>query len=190
MSALATLELNKAHWPVTVLGPGRRSDFGCRGAGSAAAVACRRTPGLRSSKTIAVHDLLARCKHRRGGGSRRDHDQRRRALPAAGRVAGAARRIARVAAHGKARFRPAVLQRLPLEDVERKHAKLLALLDAVIPEPYVDHLPQGNVWRALRNQPLVPLSERGHARYAGHIDAASRASGKRCRRPSRAAVSG
>ena len=24
MTAAATLELNKAHWPVTVLGPGRR----------------------------------------------------------------------------------------------------------------------------------------------------------------------
>ena len=57
--------------------------------------------------------------------------------------------------------------------MERKHAKLLALLDAVIPEPYVDHLPQGRVWRGSSNQPLVPLSERGRARYADHVDAAS-----------------
>jgi len=49
----------------------------------------------------------------------------------------------------------------------------------VIPEPYVDHLPQGNVWRGSSNQPLVPLSERGRARYADYVGAANDAAGKR-----------
>ena len=67
----------------------------------------------------------------------------------------------------------------PLKTLERRHAKLLARLDAVIPEPYADGLPLGNVWRGSANQPLVPLTERGRARYAEHVDAAPATGGKR-----------
>jgi anaerobic ribonucleoside-triphosphate reductase activating protein len=66
-----------------------------------------------------------------------------------------------------------------LKVLERRHTKLLALLDAIIPEPYVDGLPQGNVWRGSSNQPLVPLSERGRARYAAFVDKSTTDSGKR-----------
>ena len=67
----------------------------------------------------------------------------------------------------------------PLKTLKRKHAALLAQLDAVIPEPYADNLPLTNVWRGSCNQPLVALSDRGRARYAPHLDAHAPAEGKR-----------
>ena len=41
-------------------------------------------------------------------------------------------------------------------------------------------MPTGPVlWRGSSNQPLVPLTERGRARYADHVAATSEAAGKR-----------
>ena len=117
-------------------------------------------------KTIAVRDLLAWCRKVAGnaldgvtisGGEPFEQPAGLRAL-LAGLLAW--RRAADLD------FDILCYSGYPLRTLERKHAKLLALLDAVIPEPYVDDLPQGNVWRGSRNQPLVPLSERGRARYA------------------------
>ncbi|GAB1392093.1 4Fe-4S cluster-binding domain-containing protein [Rhodocyclaceae bacterium] len=54
----------------------------------------------------------------------------------------------------------------PLKTLEKQHAKLLAKLDAVIPEPYADGRPLGHLWRGSDNQTLVPLSARGKTRYA------------------------
>ena len=67
----------------------------------------------------------------------------------------------------------------PLSTLQRRHPALLARLDAIIPEPYVDAKPGTRVWRGSDNQPLVPLSERGRARYATHVDAAAEAAGRR-----------
>ena len=180
MSALATLQLNKAHWPVTVLGPGRRlglwvqgCTIGCRGCVS------QDTWPSDPAKTIAVHDLLAWCKRVAAEGldgitiSGGEPFQQPEGLRALLEGLHVWRRTA------KLDFDLLCYSGYPLKTLERKHAKLLALLDAVIPEPYVDHLPQGNVWRGSSNQPLVPLSERGHARYARHIEASSDATGKR-----------
>jgi anaerobic ribonucleoside-triphosphate reductase activating protein len=184
MSAAVTLQLNKAHWPVTVLGPGRRiglwvqgCTIGCRGCVS------QDTWPSDATKTIAVRDLLAWCKRVAGdeldgvtisGGEPFQQPLGLRAL-----LDGlhAWRRTA------KLDFDVLCYSGYPLSTLRRKHAKLLALLDAVIPEPYVDRLPQGHVWRGSSNQPLVPLSERGRARYAAHVEAgsdlANEAGGKR-----------
>lgn len=49
--------------------------------------------------------------------------------------------------------------------VLRDHADVLALLDAVIPEPYVASLAPGQVWRGSSNQPLMLLTELAEQRY-------------------------
>jgi anaerobic ribonucleoside-triphosphate reductase activating protein len=176
----ATLQLNKAHWPVTVLGPGRRIGLWVQGC----AIHCRgcvsqdtwpRDP----SKTIAVQDILAWCRRVTGdtldgvtisGGEPFEQPSGLRAL-----LAGL---------HGWRRatgldFDILCYSGYPLKTLEREHGKLLALLDAIIPEPYADGLPQGNVWRGSRNQPLVPLSERGRVRFERYVDAEADAGGKR-----------
>ncbi len=180
MSAGVTLQLNKAHWPVTVLGPGRRiglwmqgCTIGCRGCVS------QDTWPSDASKTIAVRDLLAWCKRAAGAEldgvtiSGGEPFQQPLALRALLEGLHAWRRAANLD------FDILCYSGYPLPTLERKHAKLVALLDAVIPEPFVDRLPQGNVWRGSSNQPLVPLSARGRERYADYVEAASDAGGKR-----------
>jgi anaerobic ribonucleoside-triphosphate reductase activating protein len=169
---VATLQLNKAHWPVTVLGPGRRIGLWLQGC----SIHC---PGCVSqdtwpsdaSKTIAVSDLVAWCRKVAAGGfdgitiSGGEPFEQPEGLAALLRALVAWRR-----AEGLD-FDLLCYSGLPLRLLQAKHAKLLALLDAIIPEPYVDSLPQGKVWRGSSNQPLVALSERGRARYGSYVDA-------------------
>ncbi len=58
----------------------------------------------------------------------------------------------------------------PLKTLQQKHAALLALLDAVIPEPFVDSLEPTGVWRGSSNQSLVPLSTLGNQRFGEYVD--------------------
>jgi anaerobic ribonucleoside-triphosphate reductase activating protein len=67
----------------------------------------------------------------------------------------------------------------PLKTLQKHHAKLLARLDAVIPEPYAAGRPLGALWRGSDNQTLVPLSARGEARYADWLAAPQLPEGKR-----------
>ena len=144
--------------------PAGASGSGCRAARSTVRAACRRTRGRATpTKTIAVRDLLAWCRQGLGERARRRHHQRRRAVRAAGRAARAARRPRRVAAHAQARLRHPLLQRHAAAHAREEARGLLALLDAIIPEPYVNDLPQGNVWRGSRNQPLVAAARRAAA---------------------------
>jgi len=166
------IELNKAHWPVTVLGPGRRIGLWLQGC----SIHC---PGCVSqdtwpadpSKRIAIPDLLAWCRKVSAGapdgvtisgGEPFDQPQ------------GLAALLGSLVAWRREKaldFDILCYSGYPLRKLEKEHARILALLDAIIPEPYVDTLPQGNVWRGSHNQPLVPLSTRGKARYASFVDA-------------------
>jgi anaerobic ribonucleoside-triphosphate reductase activating protein len=55
--------------------------------------------------------------------------------------------------------------------LERDFPAILARLDALIPEPYVDRLPLGRPWRGSANQTLIPLSALGRERYTEFVDA-------------------
>jgi anaerobic ribonucleoside-triphosphate reductase activating protein len=176
----ATLQINKAHYPVTVLGPGRRIGLWLQG--------CRiRCKGCVSQDTwasdprraVKVGDLVAWCRKTAvdgldgitiSGGEPFDQP-----LGLATLLDGliAWRREAGLD------FDLLCYSGYPMKTLERKHAGLLRRLDAVIPEPYVDGLPLGKVWRGSSNQSLVPLSERGQARYRDHIDEAVADQGKR-----------
>jgi anaerobic ribonucleoside-triphosphate reductase activating protein len=66
----------------------------------------------------------------------------------------------------------------PLRTLEAKHGAILKLLDAVIPEPYIESAPPTAVWCGSANQRIVPLSERGRAVYADFVDYPVAAHGK------------
>lgn len=167
-----TIELNKAHWPVTVLGPGRRIGLWLQGC----SIHC---PGCVSqdtwpadaSKRIAIADLLAWCRKVSAGapegitisgGEPFDQPDALAALLAA---------LVAWRREKQLDFDILCYSGYPLRKLQKAHAKILALLDAIIPEPYVDTLPEGKLWRGSTNQSLVPLSARGRVRYAAHIDA-------------------
>jgi anaerobic ribonucleoside-triphosphate reductase activating protein len=175
-----TIEINKAHWPVTVLGPGRRIGIWVQGC----SIHC---PGCVSqdtwprdkAKAIPVRDLLAWCRKASAGAldgvtiSGGEPFEQPKALRALLDGLAAWRREAHLD------FDILCYSGMPQRRLAKDHPDLLARLDAVIPEPYVNDLPQGNVWRGSSNQPLVPLSARGHARYGAHVGEAAAVHGKR-----------
>src|SRR3954462_8149149 len=126
----ATLELNKAHWPVTVLGPGRRvglwvqgCTLHCRGCVS------QDTWPKDSTKRIAVAELVAWCKRVTegkldgvtiSGGEPFEQPAGLQALLAA---------LHRWRDDAALDFDILCYSGYPLKTLERKHAALLALLD-------------------------------------------------------------
>lgn len=176
----ATLQINKAHWPVTVLGPGRRIGLWVQGC----TIHC---PGCVSqdtwaadpAKTMSVTDIVAWC--------RKVTDNKLDGVTISGgepfeQPAGLAALLHALRAwrrEANLDFDILCYSGFPLKTLKRKHAGVLALLDAIIPEPYVDNLPLTGVWRGSSNQPLVALSDRGRARYAAFFDASAPAQGKR-----------
>lgn len=174
------IAVNKAHFPVTVLGPGRRIGIWLQGCSI-------RCPGCLSQDTwaedpgrrMSVARLLAWCREvaRAGfegitisGGEPFDQPQALAALLAAldhwRQSAGLDFDILCYSGH-------------PLARLQKRHGKLLARLDALIPEPYVDTLPLSHLWRGSQNQPLIALSARGERVYRDFLDAPAAAFGKR-----------
>jgi len=164
--------LNKAHFPVTVLGPGRRIGLWLQGC----TIRCKGcvsqdTWPVDPAKALPVKSLLDWCKRvaKEGldgvtisGGEPFDQPKALAAL-----LDGL---IAWRSASGLD-FDLLCYSGYPLKALEKKHAQLLARLDALIPEPYADGRPLGALWRGSDNQTLVPLSVRGRARYADSVAA-------------------
>ena len=166
------IQLNKAHYPVTALGPGRRIGIWMQGC----SIHC---PGCVSldtwkpdrSKAMEVDELLAWCRRVSGG------------VPEGVTISGGEpfdqpRPLAQLLA-GLLRWRKSLDQPFDilcysgyrLEKLKKDHAGLLERIDALICDPYVDGLPTERWWRGSDNQRLVPLSPLGETRYAQYIDA-------------------
>ena len=167
------IRLNKAHFPVTTLGHGRRlgiwvqgCSIGCRGCVS------RDTWDHRGGWDVDVAEVLDWCDARRdsdidgitiSGGEPFEQPQALAELlgaldawrPGLGRP-----------------FDILCYSGLSLRRIERRHAGILDQLDVLIPEPYVgkgrDAGPAAlTPWRGSGNQPLVPLTRLGRKRYGG-----------------------
>ncbi|CAK0766874.1 anaerobic ribonucleoside-triphosphate reductase activating protein [Gammaproteobacteria bacterium] len=164
------LRLNKAHYPVTTLGPGRRIGLWTQG--------CRqRCRGCVSQDTwaedadrlIDISVLLDWCRTVSGdaldgvtisGGEPFDQPEALAEL-----LDGLhAWRIER-----DNPFDILCYSGLSLARLERDHAELLARLDVLIPEPFQEHRPRGGIWRGSDNQPLIPLSPLVQTRYAPYL---------------------
>jgi anaerobic ribonucleoside-triphosphate reductase activating protein len=173
------ISINKAHYPVTVLGPGSRIGIWLQGC----SICC---PGCVSqdtwtsdrSREMPVEVLLAWCRKVAPGGADG-------VTISGGEPFDQARGLTALL-KGLHRWRKAVGREFdlmcysgyPLNTLRREHGPILALLDAIIPEPYIGGLPLAHVWRGSANQPLVPLSRLGQARYSGYLEAPA-AEGKR-----------
>ncbi len=165
------ISINKAHFPVSVLGPGKRlgiwlqgCSIGCKGCVSQDT--WEHDPG----RDMTVVQLLDWChKTTQGifdgvtisGGEPFDQPQALDAL-----LDG----LIRWRRRSKLDFDLLCYSGYPLSTLQKNHPTLLAKLDALIPEPYVDAKPLTHVWRGSSNQPLVPLSDRGRNKYTQHLD--------------------
>ncbi|MBS1186000.1 MAG: radical protein [Burkholderiaceae bacterium] len=166
------ISVNKAHFPVTVLGPGRRIGIWLQGC-SIRCKACvsqdtwARDPG----RDITVAQLLAWCRQTTqgqfdgvtiSGGEPFDQPKALSALLDA---------LIRWRQGSGLDFDILCYSGYPLATLQKRHSRLLQKLDALIPEPFVESQPLTRLWRGSANQPLLPLSERGQARYATMLDA-------------------
>lgn len=172
--------LNKAHFPVTVLGPGRRIGLWLQGC----SIRCKGcvsqdTWPADPARAMPVKALADWCRRvaKEGldgvtisGGEPFDQPK---ALAALLTQLDAWRTAAGLD------FDILCYSGYPLKTLEKKHAKLLARLDALIPEPYADGRPLGALWRGSDNQTLVTLSPRGEARYSESITAPQAENDKR-----------
>lgn len=161
------IALNKAHYPVTVLGPGRRIGLWVQGC----SIACKGcvsqdTWPREDSRRMPVAQLLAWCEQVSAGqldgitisgGEPFEQPAALRAL-----LEG----LQRWRRRRRLRFDVLCYSGLPLARLRREHAPLLALLDAVIAEPFVHTQPSDHPWLGSANQRLVPLSALGRERYA------------------------
>jgi len=174
------ISVNKAHFPVTVLGPGRRIGIWLQGC----SIGCKdcvskdtwaRDPG----RDMSVKDLLDWCQRVAAGGldgvtlsGGEPFDQ-----PQA--MAVLLKGLLQWRKRAGFNFDILCYSGYPLRSLQQKHARLLQQIDALIPEPFVQQLPLQHLWRGSSNQPLVPLSPLGRERYAPYLHALTTASDKR-----------
>jgi len=60
----------------------------------------------------------------------------------------------------------------PLATLRQKHPQILALLDAIIAEPFIEKLPQTHIWRGSSNQSMTLLTARARDQFQAYLDAA------------------
>jgi anaerobic ribonucleoside-triphosphate reductase activating protein len=166
------IAINKAHYPVTVLGPGKRIGIWLQGC-SIRCPACvsQDTWASDTGREMEVAALLAWCRRVAADGVDGITLSGGEPFDQAGALTGLLKALHHWRARSGRGFDILCYSGYPLDRLRRKHAGILALLDAIIPEPYVDGLPLAHVWRGSANQPLVPLSPRGAARYAEYLAA-------------------
>jgi anaerobic ribonucleoside-triphosphate reductase activating protein len=166
------IRLNKAHYPVTSLGFGRRIGIWLQGCtiGCPACVS-QDTWAADPDREVELDILLSWCREVGAAGcagvtvSGGEPFEQPAALAA---LIDGLRELGPLEPGG---FDILCYSGLPLSKLMRDHAEILARIDALIPEPFVATLPRGHLWRGSANQPLVPLSDLGWARYGGSMEA-------------------
>ena len=168
---MGTLYLNKAHYPVTTLGPGRRIGLWLQGC----ALACpgcvsRDTWAFEPGRALPLPVLLAWCREMAqdgldgvtiSGGEPFEQAVALSALLEALRDWREAEGL---------NFDVLCYSGLSWRRLQREFAPILTLLDAIIPEPFQARRPTRLLWRGSANQPLIPLSPLGQERYAPYLD--------------------
>jgi anaerobic ribonucleoside-triphosphate reductase activating protein len=166
------LQINKAHYPVTALGPGRRIGIWTQGC----SIRCKGCVSLDTwkpdrDKALEIGELIGWCKRVSEGRpdgitiSGGEPFDQPRALGVLLDALGTWR------AALPAPFDILCYSGYRLERLAKDHPRLLERIDALMCDPYVESLPSERAWRGSDNQRLVPLSELGRRRYARFVDA-------------------
>jgi len=171
------ININKAHYPVTVLGPGRRIGIwvqGCK-------IAC---PGCVSQDTwdasvnrkMSVSELMTWC--RAVAEPKLDGITISGGEPFDQPAALSALLDALIAWRTELNSELDILcySGYPFATLRHKHGAILAKLDALIPEPYADKQPASLLWRGSDNQTLELLTERARNKYAAYASSQAKPS--------------
>lgn len=166
------IRINKVHFPVTVLGPGRRLGIWLQGC-SIHCPGClsRDTWPADSASEIEVESLLSLCQVITGGKAEGVTISGGEPFEQPEALAALLRGLRAWRGEGAREFDILCYSGLSLEQLKHENRHLLSMLDAIIPEPYQCDARGGKIWRGSSNQPLVPLSVLGHERYDHWIEA-------------------
>lgn len=157
------IRVSKAHFPVTVLGPGRRIGIWLQGC----SIGCR---GCLSMDTwdpaggaeTTIDELLDWCRAVSSKGSFNGVTiSGGEPFEQAEALGYLLRALVSWRDEAGLDFDILCYSGLPLKRLGREHAPLLNLIDLLCPEPYVEKLSTPVTWRGSSNQPLVAVSERG-----------------------------
>ncbi len=164
------ININKAHFPVTVLGPGKRIGIwlqGCR-------IACKGcvsqdTWDSNVNRRMTVAQLLVWCEQV----SESDLD----GITISGGEPFDQPRALAALLDGLHLWRTRLNSDMdilcysgyPLTTLKVKHADIINKLDALIPEPYIEQQPTNQIWRGSDNQSLQLLTERAQNKYAAFL---------------------
>lgn len=159
------LRVSRVHFPVTVLGPGRRLGIWVQGC-SIKCHGCvsRDTWDRNGGQLIDVNELVQDCRRITAG--QIDGVTITGGEPFEQPDALAALLDALEGWRTAKRFDVLCYSGFPLKQLEREHATLFARLDALIPEPFVEERPIPGAWRGSDNQPLIAPSKLGRERYS------------------------
>lgn len=160
------IRVNKAHFPVTTLGPGRRIGVWLQGCHVACADCCSRdTWAPEGGYDIHLDDLLAWCREvgREGfdgititGGEPFEQPEELTEL---------LDRLICWRDELQQAFDILCYSGLSVTRLEARYGDILPRIDALIPEPFIAGRPLSRAWRGSSNQPLLPLTPLGIERY-------------------------
>lgn len=162
--------LNRLHFPVTALGPGRRLGVWLQGCGIGCPGCLSRDTWARDEQSLVdVSMILDWCRAQEGA--------RPDGVTISGGEPFEQPEALGVLLDGLTSWRQEAAlpmdflcySGLPMARLRRDFGGLLSKLDAVIPEPFVRTRPTDQLWRGSSNQVLVPLSETGRERYGQFV---------------------
>jgi anaerobic ribonucleoside-triphosphate reductase activating protein len=162
------IRINRAHYPVTVLGPGRRAGLWVQGCGIGCdGCVARDTWADDPATEVEVDAVVDWCRSLPGpvdgvtisGGEPFDQPEALHELLVRLHEWRAGRPIDLLCYSGRG---------LPV--LRARFAAQLSLLDALIPGRFVAAQAPGRKWRGSDNQELIPLTPLGHERYDAEVD--------------------
>lgn len=168
------LELSRAHYPVTVLGPGKRIGIWVQGCTLACAGCISRdTWDTAGGQRVPIAELVEWCERCIASGAVGITVSGGEPFQQAEGLTELLRQLRE--RDLAAEFDVLIYSGYSLKFLQRHHSQLLAHVDAVVSEPYIAERGEGGWLRGSANQLITPMSNRGEEIY-GDGSLADRAS--------------
>jgi anaerobic ribonucleoside-triphosphate reductase activating protein len=172
MSQEAFLEISRAHYPVTVLGPGRRIGLWLQGCSiRCAGCVSQDTWTQDATRRMNVSHLLAWCREMATDGLDGITISGGEPFDQADGLHTLLDGLNAWRAQTQIDFDILCYSGYPFRQLQKIYPTVLAKLDAVVPEPFNQHAMPGLKWRGSSNQTLIALSSRGVRVYSPWINA-------------------
>jgi len=161
------ININKMHFPVTVLGPGQRIGLWVQGCSIGCAGCMSRDTWDRGDKyAVSLNEVIDWCVSNADNGADGITISGGEPFEQPAALAALVDGLDDWRQSARRQFDILCYSGMSLMRLRRDFAHILARLDALIPEPFQQRRPRGGSWMGSSNQPLILLSELGRIRFA------------------------